>query len=300
MELKSNPKPRVGILLDSKKWTQYGQTLIAALSQRGMDAVQIRGDIDLEQQGPFAFIVHKIIFEFSEDTLLSSSLAKYIQAHDLNTSCSVKTIADIMDRDRTYSLIKQHVGAASVPSWSCFRSFRDIRTPPLRFPLICKSILACSTSMSHELVVYQTPDDLFNDPGLASMDNYFPILLQEYISHQRYYKLYIIDTFFYLLEIPSISPDSPVFRFNSASLPSSHTYVLDVHTLLQKNPHLFETIKQIVENVRTVFETKLLGIDLVVDNGIVYIVDVNYFPTYRGLADPMDRVADLVQHLLRS
>ncbi|KAK9822125.1 hypothetical protein WJX74_009476 [Apatococcus lobatus] len=151
----------------------------------------------------------------------------------------------------------------------------------LRMPCILKPMLACGPKWSHDLAI------VFDIRALSNAKVRTPALLQEYIDHSSVlHKVYVAGSQVGVSAQPSwpdaaimqhqLSPsDHQMMSFNSLASPLRDYPVPAAGVPM----HL---VHQAVDFLRSATHLSLFGFDMVVQNntGRIYIVDINYFPSY--------------------
>uniref|UniRef100_A0AAV1TE71 Inositol-tetrakisphosphate 1-kinase n=1 Tax=Peronospora matthiolae TaxID=2874970 RepID=A0AAV1TE71_9STRA len=165
-----------------------------------------------------------------------------------------------------------------------------------RLPLICKSVEACATERSHMMSVITKREDLVYVE--------YPVLYQEFVNHSgRLYKGYVLGDTIKVAErrsLPNlVAGDAQQVHFNTQEdYPTSgdfHSHDVDDSTLqvttASSEPtqeKIFAAVRLIGERLRDELKLTLFGFDVIVaDDGSrdLYVIDVNYFPSYRELDD---------------
>lgn len=184
----------------------------------------------------------------------------------------------------------------------------------LHFPLICKSFEACGTASSHAMAVIMSSHDLHMAPS--------PCIAQEFIDHGgEFFKVYNIDQEVMVFKRGSL-PDLghlPLASLQSVAFDSRHTYPTlddfviapqdiqtdvqaDVEAVLkddlqvleeqQSQLELHESCTQTAALIREHFGLTLFGFDCLLplphsaqEKRKIVVVDVNYFPSYKEVAD---------------
>ncbi|KAG3113792.1 hypothetical protein PI125_g7022 [Phytophthora idaei] len=163
-----------------------------------------------------------------------------------------------------------------------------------RLPLICKSVEACATDRSHMMSVITKREDLRYVE--------YPALYQEFINHSgRLFKGYVLGDIINVAErrsLPNlVAGTAQHVHFNTQqNYPTSkdfHPHV-DDSTLQEElvgewtQEEFFAAVRAIGQRLREELKLTLFGFDVIVaDDGSqeLYVIDVNYFPSYRELDD---------------
>ncbi|KAH7462996.1 Inositol-tetrakisphosphate 1-kinase [Phytophthora ramorum] len=163
-----------------------------------------------------------------------------------------------------------------------------------KLPLICKSVEACATDRSHMMSVITKREDLHYVE--------YPALYQEFINHSsRLFKGYVLGGIINVAErrsLPNlVAGTAHHVHFNTQeNYPTSkdfHPHADDgtsqdevVNGWTQEE--IFAAVRAIGERLREELKLTLFGFDVIVaDDGAhdLYVIDVNYFPSYRELDD---------------
>ncbi|KAI9922365.1 hypothetical protein PsorP6_001231 [Peronosclerospora sorghi] len=170
----------------------------------------------------------------------------------------------------------------------------EVDTGRVRLPLICKSVEACGTDRSHMMSVITKRDHLVNVE--------YPALYQEYVNHSsRLYKGYVLGDIIKVAErrsLPNLEAgNAQLVHFNTQeSYPTSKDFhphaddgILRDETVSRwTQEEIFAAVCAIGERLRKELKLTLFGFDVIVakdDSQDLYVIDVNYFPSYRELDD---------------
>ncbi|RMX69570.1 hypothetical protein KXD40_000716 [Peronospora effusa] len=163
-----------------------------------------------------------------------------------------------------------------------------------RLPLICKSVEACATDRSHMMSVITKREDL------VYVEH--PVLYQEFVNHSSHlYKGYVLGDMIDVAErrsLPNlVAGDAQQVHFNTqVNYPTTedfHPHLNDSDRHIETvgkstQEETFAAVRKIGERLRTELKLTLFGFDVIVaDDGSrdLYVIDVNYFPSYRELDD---------------
>lgn len=168
---------------------------------------------------------------------------------------------------------------------------------------IVKNIRACGTESSHQMWLLSSLQQLESQP-LEDGETY---VVQQFVPHgARVFKAYVVGSFVEIVTKESLDPA----RMQTAGRrPASAPVVFNSQTMLhQQLPMLFDvpqalraTIVQIAARLREAFGLDLLGFDVICDehSGCPYVIDVNYFPSYKDVANAFEKVLQHVDYRLR-
>ncbi|OWZ22485.1 hypothetical protein PHMEG_0002800 [Phytophthora megakarya] len=159
-----------------------------------------------------------------------------------------------------------------------------------RLPLICKSVEACATDRSHMMSVITKRQDLHYVE--------YPALYQEFINHtSRLFKGYVLGDVINVAErrsLPNlVAGTAQHVHFNTQeNYPTSKDFHPDDDNTSTDEigggtqEAIFVAVRAIGERLREKLKLTLFGFDVIVaDDGTndFYVIDVNYFPSYREL-----------------
>ncbi|KAG6622025.1 inositol-tetrakisphosphate 1-kinase-like [Phytophthora cinnamomi] len=162
-----------------------------------------------------------------------------------------------------------------------------------RLPLICKSVEACATDRSHIMSVVTKREDLHYVE--------YPALYQEFVNHSsRLFKGYVLGDIINVAErrsLPNlVAGTAQRVLFNTQeNYPTSKDFHPHADATSQDEAangwtqeEIFTAVRAIGERLRDELKLTLFGFDVIVaDDGSqdLYVIDVNYFPSYRELDD---------------
>jgi inositol-1,3,4-trisphosphate 5/6-kinase/inositol-tetrakisphosphate 1-kinase len=178
----------------------------------------------------------------------------------------------------------------------------------LNFPLIVKSVEACATDRSHMMSVITKVEDLIEYKG-------FPTLYQKFINHNgRLFKGYVLGELIQVAErksLPNLDQFARQVDFDTQEkYPTHQDFCLRSNTSTPKQinscnsekkkdkytqQEIFKIVQEIGEILRKELQLSLFGFDVILEeekketnkktNGRFYVIDVNYFPSYKELED---------------
>ncbi|CAH0480645.1 unnamed protein product [Peronospora belbahrii] len=170
----------------------------------------------------------------------------------------------------------------------------ELDTGRTKLPLICKSVEACATERSHMMSVITKREDLLYLE--------YPVLYQEFVNHSnRLFKGYVLGDLINVAERSSlpnlVAGNAQQVHFNTQeNYPTSkdfHSHASDSvaqHETVGKwtQEQTFAAVRTIGERLREELKLTLFGFDVIVaddDSQDLYVIDVNYFPSYREIDD---------------
>ena len=178
----------------------------------------------------------------------------------------------------------------------------------MRFPVICKSLVACGSPEAHHMALVPTRDLFLSLPS----GRWF---VQEFIDHEAVlYKVYVMGDLVQVVPVPSLpnhaqwdntrvtftdsqsAPSKPLMPATSSesagasqAAPRSNHSHSDSSVSIQDTSVPYrpsqETMELIARQVGRQSGLGLFGFDLLIqqENRALYIVDINYFPSYKAL-----------------
>eukprot|EP00547_Thalassionema_nitzschioides_P007516 CAMPEP_0194204506 /NCGR_PEP_ID=MMETSP0156-20130528/4004_1 /TAXON_ID=33649 /ORGANISM="Thalassionema nitzschioides, Strain L26-B" /LENGTH=413 /DNA_ID=CAMNT_0038930543 /DNA_START=428 /DNA_END=1669 /DNA_ORIENTATION=- len=180
--------------------------------------------------------------------------------------------------------------SVETPKFVSFES--EIGNHTLQYPLIAKPLTAAGTKKSHCMGI------VLNPKGLSSVQT--PCILQEYTNHDNsLYKVFVIGNDIHVFRRPSL-PDlptstveldqlAPFVEFDShRPYPGSSDFGLDLPNPAKrtKMQELSSTeVAPIVDVLKLAFGLELFGFDILLSNKRLFVVDVNYFPSFKEVSN---------------
>lgn len=206
----------------------------------------------------------------------------------------------------------------------------------LRFPVILKRRLACGSKASHEMVIAydidgalaaikvvfgpgpvimekEKPMGIAFLPGLVQPANDFAcdVIAQEFIANHGgvLFKIYAIGKRITVQPRRSVDhtvsgPAGGYYYFDSQRLGRTEAYAFDKNTGCCKATEVVmpsrELTASIVADLSKELGLTLIGVDLVYDVRAkrYYVVDINYFPGYKGVATAREWMLEHVCNLV--
>ncbi|KAI8329715.1 inositol 1, 3, 4-trisphosphate 5/6-kinase-domain-containing protein [Chlamydoabsidia padenii] len=179
-------------------------------------------------------------------------------------------------------------------------------TDRLSFPIICKRRSACSSTEAHQMTILPCEKYLNNtEDWIKYYDTKEPLILQKFIQHDGVIvKIYVAGGQIHVSTRPSIvnvTPETGVIYFDSQMLPkqfdtttSSQTvqpFVMtcdDNNIQAQKDALLdHELLQRIAITLQKQSGLTFFGFDVLLESGTndYYVVDLNYFPSFKNVTD---------------
>ncbi|KAJ6243298.1 inositol-tetrakisphosphate 1-kinase [Anaeramoeba flamelloides] len=254
-------------------------------------------------------ILQKVADElFNEDQLYQKRLSNFLNFVRENPETVV--IEDIeklnvfRSRDDLNETIKPKVEEIenaflppSIVASSCSEAEELISTyETVSYPVICKPVSAGGLSKTHEIYI------IGNNKGLKSLDN-FPYLITPYYNHsQTIYKIFINGDSYVSVPRYSLRNLDPneLSGFKTAKLGKGIQIPENIKP--NKTIQLLDNLKGIelkviCEKVKTALGVEILGVDVIrcdKDQRLA-IVDINYFPGFRGVQSFYEDLAILLK-----
>lgn len=218
LETGSKPefKYRVGYWWSEKKSQKLNAAELTNLfAEKQCQLVKIDLDRPIEDQGPFALIVHKIsdiIVKADQGDIAAkraiSAFESYVRKHPQTVILDpLDNNRTLLDRYKQYRLIEEsglaREGFIFTPPFVHLTSTNmdvnrgRIRRSRITFPLVCKPILAQGSTGAHQMCI------IFNEAGLKDIKP--PCVAQSFVNHNaRLFKLFVIKDKYYIMQRPSL------------------------------------------------------------------------------------------------
>jgi len=185
---------------------------------------------------------------------------------------------------------------------------------PFPFPVICKPVQSCGSASSHTFYILYSVEQLCN---LSCVSGSY--VVQQLLPHSgTMYKVYVINGESFVIPKPSLpphitTPPPPTHPHH----PPPHPLTLDSQSM-SLTPLTTATVPLAAEaaiveagasvsggmvgvlagvavELSGVFGLTLYGFDVVESGGVLYVVDVNYFPSYNRVDGLSDKLAAAIQ-----
>ncbi|XP_053978682.1 inositol-tetrakisphosphate 1-kinase-like [Hylaeus volcanicus] len=274
---------------------------------------------DLESQGPLDVFIHKmtdkLVYAENGDQnakAIISRIQEYCCQHpEVIVIDPLDNIRVLINRYKSYELIQQHVQFndvftpkfVEIKSKDIVENISLLKKTNIKFPLLCKSLIAQGCSDAHKMMI------IFNEAGLKDCQP--PCVAQEFINHNAIvYKIYIVGEHYHIDERPSFKnfyeEDCTTLEtifFNSVIFNSNYrskwTILSEEDIPLTVKPK-HEIFEKIVKKVIKLFGLVLIGVDVVIENhtGKYAIIDVNGFPGYVGYPDFFEQLIGCIKKLV--
>lgn len=303
----------VGYLMKPSREQQLADLQLLQSFEGEMVFRRLNYNQSLRSQEPFHVILHKASDElmYDKDGLpcFSSNvevLREYVaQNPDVCCVDPLECTSKVVDRTalgEVLTRVERKLADIRVrgPRYCVVQDLQDpqvldqLLTAGLSPPFIVKPQVACGTIDSHQMALVRHPG------AVSQLTLPTPALIQEFVNHNGLvHKVYVLGNKVFSALRPSIpnvscstSLDSAVIMFDSLkSLPTqlpdefsppSGPSQLEVPPACSTLPN--EVQLSVAECLREELGLTLFGFDIVqsVDTGEYLVVDVNYFPNYKG------------------
>ncbi|EDV23677.1 uncharacterized protein TRIADDRAFT_57121 [Trichoplax adhaerens] len=156
----------------------------------GFEFIEIDLNMDLEQQGPFDVVIHKwsdLLAAPSDVSNLIYDLQNYFSNHPETIMLDpIASVCTLVDRSRTYAAVSEYSkepnSCLHIPNFVTIPENTDkhpiltlLKNAKIRFPIVCKPIVAHGSSLSHTMCI------IFNEAGLKDLKS--PCVAQQFINH---------------------------------------------------------------------------------------------------------------------
>uniref|UniRef100_A0A834VBU6 Inositol-tetrakisphosphate 1-kinase n=1 Tax=Sarcoptes scabiei TaxID=52283 RepID=A0A834VBU6_SARSC len=277
---------RIGYWFNERKSLKLNiESMRKQFASKGFEFVKLDLDTDLEQQGPFDAIIHKLCVQTDSENQDDKaekqlkSFEEFLEKHpELIVFDRPKNIRKVIDRYRQYKIVENSELAKE----------DGVFTPTF----------VEMTSSNGEANLYQMHKANVKFPfgnivlfvilnlirRLESIKG--PCVAQTFINHNaRLFKLFVIRDQFFVIEHHQ---ETIYFDTHDISKPYSCSSLIeldeddkDIH-IIEPNHERFEKIIKILSKE---LELYLFGVDVIIDNetGRYAIIDINSFPGYDGV-----------------
>lgn len=321
MEKKMCEKYVIGYWISEKKRQKFNWNHFHNLCEaEGFQLKMIDINTDLESQGPFDVFIHKLTHKLAHAEngdqnakALISKIEEYFCRHPkIIVIDPLDNIKILINRYKYYELIQEHVQFndvftpkfVEIKSKDTVENISLLKKANIKFPVICKPLIAQGSSDAHKLMV------IFNEEGLKDCQP--PCVAQEFINHNAIvYKIYIVGEHFHVDERPSFKnfyeedcTSLNTIFFNSLNIfksgcQSKWSILSEENIPLTVKPKQ-EVLEKIVKKVTELFGLLLIGVDVVIENhtGRYAIIDVNVFPGYVGYPNFFEQLIGCIRKSL--
>ncbi|XP_033331613.2 inositol-tetrakisphosphate 1-kinase [Megalopta genalis] len=321
MEKKMCEKYTIGYWISEKKRQKFNWNHFYNLCEaEGFQLKMMDIDSDLESQGPFHVFIHKLTPKLAlaergdqNAKAIISKIEEYFCRHPkIIVIDPLENIKILINRYKYYELIREHIQFndvftpkfVEIKTKDTVENISLLKKANIKFPIICKPLIALGSSDAHKMMV------IFNEEELNNCQP--PCVAQEFINHNAIvYKIYIVREHYYVDERPSFKnfyeedcTSLNTIFFNSLNIfksgsTSKWSILSEENIPLTLKPKQ-EVLEKIVNEVSKLFGLILLGVDVVIENhtGRYAIIDVNVFPGYVGYPNFFEQLIGCVRQLL--
>ena len=304
---------RVGIcIIEHTRSKLMLPKLLEDLNKDGsMEFVVMDMNGDLEQQGPFDVIIHKILEWYNHG--LETGNAKLKKLLNYVRSCpQMPKVLDPIEEtvrlaDRFYSMqimedcqFVMNGIRVYVPEFTFLKKtdsehvLEILDKKGMDFPVITKPPVTRCDAEAHDMAI------IFSEAAVTDIN--FPCVVQQFVNHNSMlYKVAAVGEQMYICERPSVknlerSLDDTVY-FDSMTVSKRHVHNKDLHDRNPQNmkfqtsvscdePLLDErVVGELIKRITNRIDLTLFGVDIIVDEktGDYGLIDLNYLPSYDGV-----------------
>ncbi|GJQ12884.1 hypothetical protein GpartN1_g4675.t1 [Galdieria partita] len=315
----------VGFSCNSKKRHSFFKPFGEYLARKGHVLTELQLE-DIDSATHFDVIVHKrtddMAAAFQGDTFASSrilSLQRFLESNNSLIIDDIGAVWSVISRRGLLQKIDEIVAAAQK-----YRSLSDSSTYSLKrlewlqlsketscfqsmsFPVILKSLPACGVYKSHRMYVVK------NEVALEQVMNMYVgnkevLIAQRLVPSSYLWKAYVIGDnvdIFCQRNLPLLHIKREFYKsqgwfcFDSQeSFPETNEVISSPEETLDSLRHFLQPLIPIVSHV---LGLSLYGLDIIFDEVEKYyfIVDVNYFPSFRGVENCFDKIWTMIRKKL--
>ena len=309
----------LGVLMPCKRKKVIPECIQDLCDQESIKITKINLEYDMEDQGPFDVILHKVSDLYKENLsfekveqmigMLSNYARRFPNMYVID---DFKLVQKLMNRKCQLEILKEcalNVNGISVYApktlefcdlnnniYTTENVKNEILSSGMKFPILVKPLPACKAVDAHKFTI------VFNTEQLCDIN--FPCLLQEFCNHGGIlYKMFVIGDQISVFERPSIKnincfEKHDIITFNTRQIskigkdfnpelheqdPNTRTW----HSCEEKPDLLDNVVLQAIRNKISKFaDLKLYGLDILKDlQGNYAVVDLNHFPGYTGVKE---------------
>ncbi|KAL9643476.1 hypothetical protein ABK040_010090 [Willaertia magna] len=230
------------------------------------------------------------------------NLRKYINLHKNDTLIMepLESIQKFLKRTEIQHFLEKELNdneLIHVPKVYLLNNEKELTEYKFVYPLVCKTVAACGKSETHHMSIVFNFEQLEKE---IKENNSLPIIAQQYINHDAtLLKMYVIgDRVFYQIKpsLKNFEENHPIIHFDSQKPFDENISNNNVKETALKEINYNETeetsfdkrAKIISHQLRKSLGVSLFGFDLLRDasrkEDHYYVVDVNYFPSYKGVS----------------
>ena len=304
---------RVGICIIeyTRKKLQLPKSLEDLCHDNSMQFIVIDMNKNLNEQGPFDVIIHKILewYNLGEEVGNANlcKLMNYVRScvRSVKVLDSIEETVRLADRCYALEILKccefQMNGIKVYTPKFMFlgkteaqNSLDLIDKNGINFPLITKPHVTRCDAEAHDMSI------IFSEHAVN--DIITPCVIQEFVNHGSIlYKVAAVGKQMYICERPSVKdlhggPEPSVY-FDSMTVSKRNIHNEILH---DRNPHEMkfrtttgsekqlldeEVVSELLQRINNRINLSLFGVDIIVDRetGNYGVIDLNYLPSYDGV-----------------
>ena len=316
------PLLRVGLCIPTRKKLsiRLPERISDLCKASNIELCEINTNIDLELQGPFDVVLHKVLDyhnEFSAEEAnkkIKSFLAYFTKHSNTILIDNLEWCTRFTNRKYMIELLKSCEFTMKgiklflpktiqlTEKMTMSDILHNINEHKIKFPVILKPYSAYFADGSHDMALIFSSGSLVNVPQ--------PSLLQEFHNHNGViYKVFVVGNNFNICERPSIKnlkimqeiecPLMETLYFDSHSISKTgQPYLKEFHSddpnkkewcNDDMNPNLLNLsiVEELILRIQHKTNLFLFGFDILVDNdsGDYAVIDINQFPSYVGIGE---------------
>ena len=151
-----------------------------------------------------------------------------------------------------------------------------------KFPVFLKTQIACGPSASHLMMIANSAPDVvsfFHSPelthGVTQIDHK-SIIAQTFLDHEIFLKVFVVGENVFVF-------DRKVGAMKSGKIFRPIVTIPDHNEHHHDQSIWFSQIQSIARKLSSAFHFDLFGFDVIESNKKLFVVDVNFFPTFKEL-----------------
>lgn len=190
--------------------------------------------------------------------------------------------------------------------------FKKLEQSNIEFPFLSKPLGGILAHSRYEMSIHFSNTSTNYGDIASQLKKSIPCAIQQFYKHGGIlYKLYIVGDYYEVCVRPSIIDidhnNDPIYfksNFISRNQESCHiTSKIDKSKVFLSNQFPKDrfcglngnVITKLIQRMREVVDLQLVGLDIIIETGTnkYYIVDINYFPGFKGIEEPRMKLAQL-------
>ncbi|KAH0795784.1 inositol 1,3,4-triphosphate 5/6 kinase [Histomonas meleagridis] len=280
---------KIAVFIPQFKWERMNLASVKP-EVHGIELVPADFDTDLSS---FDGIIHKFTYQLVDghkDQV--EKIQQYIATRkNFIVIEPIDKINIFINRKELQLLFSKH----HLPSYIKYSEGIEDFSSVTQFPVVLKSIEACGTSESHSIRIVHTREQLSEIQNVPPKLMAFP-----FIPHYGVvFKCYCLGDNYVMRASGSLvlhSKDSTVFD-SQKPLPDDLLNTTFSSQNTQEIAPSQEELKGICQSLQEITGVQLLGFDVLRSevDGLLYLVDVNYFPCFRNIENIGDKLAEFIK-----